>query len=523
MRHLIRFTIALVVCLAGAAAASAQAPIANDDTYSVPYGTPLVVEVPGVLANDTAGGGPAADVGGTAELLLDVLHGALTCPSAAGYQLCPDGSFEYLPDTPFTGFDVFTYQVVVGGETSQGTVTLSACSSGPTQFVCWAEAPYLAKLAELGYGTFQEGFEDDVAWGLTRYSDASWYVISQGVRWESNHPATNRITTGTGPARTGSYGVYDPDHGYATGTVGCDTNTPPPECLFKDGFTGTREAGQSTLYGAGGYFEGSAQPNLAMILDGGAAIGLGRLSGGGHQFFGVIDTGGFTSFRVEETDGKVGQSRLVFGDDFTLGTTPADTIPPKVTLVNTLLDTGDGQLADGELASVAITELYVRFSEQVQDSGITAPGDATNPANVLLFDDNGDGFDTPDCIGGVASGDHQIPIDALTFLSGSQLEVTASLNGGTPLPSADYRLLVCGSTSVRDWAGNHPVKQQQALEFAVDLGVLTAGTAALAVPAAERSRLRSRSRRQYFADGAPLGAQEREADFRGPPPRSTAR
>jgi len=76
---------------------------------------------------------------------------------------------------------------------------------------------------------------------------------------------------------------------------------------------------------------------------------------------------------------------------------------------------------------------------------------------------------------------------------------------------------------VRDWAGNHRVKQQQALDFAVDLGVLTAGTAALAVPPAERSQLRLRSRRQYFAEGAPLGAQEREADFRGPPPRSTSK
>lgn len=76
---------------------------------------------------------------------------------------------------------------------------------------------------------------------------------------------------------------------------------------------------------------------------------------------------------------------------------------------------------------------------------------------------------------------------------------------------------------VRDWAGNHDVKQQQALNYAVDLGVLTAGTAALAVPPAERSRLRLRSRRQYFSEGAPLGAQEREADLHQPPPRSTSK
>jgi hypothetical protein len=31
----------------------------------------------------------------------------------------------------------------------------------------------------------------------------------------------------------------------------------------------------------------------------------------------VIDTGGVTSFRFEETDGKVGQERYVFADDLT--------------------------------------------------------------------------------------------------------------------------------------------------------------------------------------------------------------
>ena len=51
-------------------------------------------------------------------------------------------------------------------------------------------------------------------------------------------------------------------------------------------------------------------------------IGLGLVAVADSQFFGVIDTTGFTTFRVEETDGKVGQERLVFGDDFTFGTTP---------------------------------------------------------------------------------------------------------------------------------------------------------------------------------------------------------
>jgi len=224
----------------------------------------------------------------------------------------------------FPGTDSFTYQASVGLETSQATVMLSACDAGPTVFTCWMEAPYLAKLGELGYGIFQEGFEDDAVWGSVRYSNTAPSVLSQGITWQTNHPdppAGNEITTGNGAAVTGLWGVFDPNHGYATGTVGeCDVNNPPAHCLFKDGMTGTREAGAGVLYGAGGYFTGVDQPNLALILDGGAPIGLGKISVGTEQFFGVIDTAGFTTFRFEETDGKIGQSKLVFADDFSFGT-----------------------------------------------------------------------------------------------------------------------------------------------------------------------------------------------------------
>jgi hypothetical protein len=76
---------------------------------------------------------------------------------------------------------------------------------------------------------------------------------------------------------------------------------------------------------------------------------------------------------------------------------------------------------------------------------------------------------------------------------------------------------------VIDWARGNPVRSRRALEFAVDLGVLTEGTAALAVPENERRRLSRRSRRQYWQNGAPLGAQNREADFKGPPSKSTSK
>jgi hypothetical protein len=333
MRRLLIRTVVVLGAFLSAGAASAQM-VAVDDAYSVPFAAQLVVEVPGVLDNDTYNGQPAADQGATVSLVSDVSGGTLS--------LLADGSFTYDPGASFTGVDSFMYEASVGGDTSQGRVTLTACSAGPgaTQEVCWKKGPYLAKLAAAGYNTFQEGFEDDLVWGSVRQPNTAPSVSSQGVKWETNHPAppaSNEITTGMGAAYSGLWGVYDPNHGYATGTAGeCDVDNPPDHCWFKDGVTGTREAGYSTLYAVGGYFTGS-QPKLVVILDGGAPITLGLLSTPGHQFFGVIDSAGFTTFRFEETSGKLGQNRFVFADDFRFGmdfmaVTPTPTpVPPTPT------------------------------------------------------------------------------------------------------------------------------------------------------------------------------------------------
>ena len=59
---------------------------------------------------------------------------------------------------------------------------------------------------------------------------------------------------------------------------------------------------------------------MALPLAFGRPLALGKLYVGGHQFFGVIDSDGFDSFRIEEIDGKVGQEQYVFGDDFVFAT-----------------------------------------------------------------------------------------------------------------------------------------------------------------------------------------------------------
>ena len=314
------FAFLALLVLFGAGSTPAQVLVANDDSYGIPFGEPLVVEFYGVLDNDILDGESAGENGALAELVSDVIHGSLT--------LNPDGSFNYSPGATFDGTDSFVYRAVFAAVSDQATVTLSACSGGPDVFTCWNETAFLAKATEWGMASFQEGFEDDAAWGLARSPMALPVVNSQGIQWMTNHsgpPAFNDLTTGSGPARTGQWGVFDPNHGYATGTpTECDIDNPPVHCLYYDGFSGIREPGLDVLNGVGGYITGTYGGNVMILLDGEPPLGGGRIVGGEHRFFGVIDTRvtGFTQFEFREVDGKVGQALYIFGDDFTL-LTPA--------------------------------------------------------------------------------------------------------------------------------------------------------------------------------------------------------
>lgn len=91
-------------------------PGATDDSYSTPFATPLVVAAPGVLGNDSSGGGTLS-----AALVTDAAHGTLV--------LGGDGSVLYTPADGFAGDDVFTYRAenaAGASETARVTITVSA-------------------------------------------------------------------------------------------------------------------------------------------------------------------------------------------------------------------------------------------------------------------------------------------------------------------------------------------------------------------------------------------------------------
>jgi hypothetical protein len=310
--------------------AQAAVLVAVDDSYDIPPSRFLEVEPVGVLENDTLDDENAGESGATATLLTDVSKGTLTCPGI-GPGLCSNGSFEYRPGAGFDGTDSFVYRAEAGNDTSDpATVTLSACDAGPLLFSCWHETAFLAKLSELGYSTIQESFEA-TAWEIARSPLSADSVISQGIVWTSNHTATNNITTGSGPARTGMYGVFDPNHGIATGTPAqCDIDNPPAHCLYHDGFSGSTLPGRTPLHGVGGYITGTYGAKPAIVLDGTTEVRFSPVFD--FQFIGVIDASatGFTHFEFREVDGKIGQALFIFGDDFTF--------------------TGTAFIADGDLA-----------------------------------------------------------------------------------------------------------------------------------------------------------------------------
>jgi parallel beta-helix repeat protein/VCBS repeat-containing protein len=88
-------------------------PVAHNDTYIISEDMDLIVDSPGVLANDT-------DVDSSmlsAINLSSTAHGVL--------QFNSDGSFEYIPNPNFYGFDAFTYQAFDGMNYSNtATVTI---------------------------------------------------------------------------------------------------------------------------------------------------------------------------------------------------------------------------------------------------------------------------------------------------------------------------------------------------------------------------------------------------------------
>jgi hypothetical protein len=206
------------------------------------------------------------------------------------------------------------------------------------------EALFLNDLAMLG-SIVHEGFEG-AAWDDVRttvfQTMVSPGVSSNGITWTSNNP-NGGVTTSSGAASTGDWGIYSSPHGsYDPATTACSEEIgedPNPAYVVGacgDGFIGTADNG--VLYGVGGWVRtNTPYAKIGMFIGGYDPDDLSNqvkfgesgcdeqgenctinnaIIGTGHQFFGFIDTAGFTRFEFRELEGSNYDQKFIFADDF---------------------------------------------------------------------------------------------------------------------------------------------------------------------------------------------------------------
>jgi len=91
----------------------------------------------------------------------------------------------------------------------------------------------------------------------------------------------------------------------------------------------------------------------------------------------------------------------------------------------------------------------VTFSENVNNPiGSTDPEDVTNPANYILIEDGENNFfNTTSCSSGLITDDTQVIVTSVAYNAATY---TATVTLNTSPPIGNYRLFVCGTTSIMD-------------------------------------------------------------------------
>ena len=101
--------------------------------------------------------------------------------------------------------------------------------------------------------------------------------------------------------------------------------------------------------------------------------------------------------------------------------------PPAVTLINSVADTGDGQVLENEPTNAAITQLLVIFNKDMEHTDPVDANDVRNPLNYHLLRD----------------GSTIIAIDSVVYDNATSTAIL-NINGGVALPDGRYTLTVEG-------------------------------------------------------------------------------
>jgi LPXTG-site transpeptidase (sortase) family protein len=126
---------------------------------------------------------------------------------------------------------------------------------------------------------------------------------------------------------------------------------------------------------------------------------------------------------------------------------------------------GNRVITNGATINVRFSNIDITFNEDLSNaSGGASIDDVTNPLNYLLLQTGPNAaYETADCQTFAANGnlplgdDLRIPTGPVDYASNGgagPFIATVQLNGGTALANGAYRLLICGTTSILDLAGN---------------------------------------------------------------------
>jgi hypothetical protein len=267
------------------------------------------------------------------------------------------------------------------------------------------EADFISEIESLGYEIYGEDF-DGPAWDQVRSTDpfvrnSAAAVTNLGVTWMGR--SGNLITTNNNWART-RWGIFEDQQ------VGFSSSE-----LFG--------VADRTLIAVGGWV--NTNPDFGeMTIEVNGQVVDGVVIGSGHDFVGVIDTDGFTEFRVFDTE----QHTVWGADDFTYATARAPQV--ELDLGPVCPQGGDTRLAWALAAPGA--RVAIVYSPSL--GSFTIPG--SKPCDGTLLDLDGAGLRVAYLGKSNAKGKRELTAKIPSTLCGGWLQAVdlASCNFSAPVP-----------------------------------------------------------------------------------------
>lgn len=222
-------------------------------------------------------------------------------------------------------------------------------------------------------------------------------------------------------------------------TISSTTHSPPGTPTANDTITMIWSAGADALSGVDGFsyaFNSSSSSicdEVKSLEETATTVNSAPLADGSWYFhFCTVDNAGNWSAPT------------------TRGPYVVEVVAPQIVALDSVADLGDDSVDPGDVTAASITQIYVDFSEPMNDPpGDTDPNDVTNPANYQLVGAGPDLALSTTVCGPLQNDDVAIPVNSATWYS-SMLRTVLRVNAGVSLPASAYRLLICGAAGLQD-------------------------------------------------------------------------